>query len=624
MDLSTPFLLPQPRQLTLTGGTFTLPQNALIVISPNNLLFEGQQAQNALRRYAKLDYAIVAGEGYREAGLTLRVDSSLAYQAEGYRLSINANGVEILGRDAAGVFYGVCSLTQLLQQYGAELPHLVIEDWPDYQARGVMLDISRDKVPTLATTLALVERLASWKINQVQLYMEHTFAYRDHQEVWADASPFTGEDILVLDAFCRKRHIELIPNQNGLGHMERWLKFPRYLPLAESPDGFEPPWGGHLPPSTLNPLDPGSIQLIAGLYDELLPHFSSKTVNVGGDEPWELGKGKSKAEFEKRGGRVYLEYLLKLYDEVSKRGRKTQFWADIIVHYPELVPELPKDITAMPWGYEGGEKAALEWERQCRMMAEAGVPFYVVPGTASWNGLVGRSDNAIDNCRITAEIGAKYGATGYLITDWGDNGHWQPMPVSYLGFAYGAGASWCFAANHDLDMPRALNLFAFEDAAGVMGKLVYELGNVYKLIGPEHINGQIMAYVLQSTRADAERSTAQLAAWGGSAPDTRPETVWAAMEQIKSLIGGIGGAQMRRDDAGLIQAEFRQAADLLHFGGERLLWLQDDSDQSSAALLAELERLVDGHKANWLARNRPGGLVDSLKRFEMLRREYSE
>ena len=235
--------------------------------------------------------------------------------------------------------------------------------------------------------------------------MEHTFAYRNHPEVWAQATPFTGEDILKLDAFCRQRHVELVPNQNSLGHTERWLKHERYHHLAECPDGFEPPWGGHSPATTLNPLDPGSIELMASLYDELLPHFTSKLFNVGGDEPWELGKGKSKSEVEARGGRVYLDYITKLHNEVTTRGHKMQFWGDIIVHHPDLVPELPKDVTAMLWGYEGGEKAAAEWERQCTLLEQSGVPFYVSPGTSSWNSIAGRSDNAIDNCRISAISG---------------------------------------------------------------------------------------------------------------------------------------------------------------------------------------------------------------------------
>ena len=54
----------------------------------------------------------------------------------------------------------------------------------------------------MATLRAMIARLASWKINQVQLYTEHTFAYRDHPDVHRAASPFTAEEILELDAFC--------------------------------------------------------------------------------------------------------------------------------------------------------------------------------------------------------------------------------------------------------------------------------------------------------------------------------------------------------------------------------------------------------------------------------------
>ncbi|HMO65488.1 MAG TPA: ferric reductase-like transmembrane domain-containing protein, partial [Verrucomicrobiota bacterium] len=84
--------------------------------------------------------------------------------------------IVVRGADRAGVFYGVCTLRQLLRQFNNALPAGVIYDWPDFPARGFMLDISRDRVPTLRTLYDLVDRLASWKINQVQLYMEHTFA----------------------------------------------------------------------------------------------------------------------------------------------------------------------------------------------------------------------------------------------------------------------------------------------------------------------------------------------------------------------------------------------------------------------------------------------------------------
>ena len=61
------------------------------------------------------------------------------------------------------------------------------------------------------------------------------------------------------------------------------------------------------------------------------------------------------------------------------------------------------------------------------------MPFWVCPGTSSWNSLVGRWPNARANVLDAAESGLAAGARGFLLTDWGDNGHWQHLPVSFLG-----------------------------------------------------------------------------------------------------------------------------------------------------------------------------------------------
>ena len=180
-----------------------------------------------------------------------RLDGSLP--AQGYELHIDASGVELVGGDDAGLFYGEATLSQLARLHGGALPAGQVRDHPDLPVRGVMLDVSRDKVPTIATLTALVDRLASLKVNQVQLYSEHTFAYRDHPEVHAAASPYDAAEIRELDAFCRARHVELVPNQNCLGHMNRWLAHDRYRPLAIAPDGFVDPFGIARPPMTIEP-----------------------------------------------------------------------------------------------------------------------------------------------------------------------------------------------------------------------------------------------------------------------------------------------------------------------------------------------------------------------------------
>lgn len=294
-----------------------------------------------------------------------------------------------------------------------------IEDWPDFVARSVMLDVSRDRVPTMARLHETIDLLASFKVNQLQLYMEHTFAYVGHEEVWRKASPLTAEENRLLDQYCAERFIELVPNQNSFGHMQRWLRHERYRPLAECPDRIDPAIAMTEPMENrcFCAVDPAVPRLLEELYTELLPNFSSPQFNVGLDETFELGQGRSAAACKEHGaGRVYLEFLKEVYQRVRAHGCTMQFWADIILNHPELIEELPGDgITAMVWGYEAGHP----FDDHCARLREAGVPFYVCPGTSSWNSLIGRFPNALQNLAEAARHGCNHGAVGYLITDWG-------------------------------------------------------------------------------------------------------------------------------------------------------------------------------------------------------------
>ncbi|MCZ7545510.1 MAG: beta-N-acetylhexosaminidase [Anaerolineae bacterium] len=352
-------LLPQPQRLARWEGALALKAGRFVCV-------EGADTATALRVGAVVRDALAAvgprweltmarGSDPNWLGAVIQVDPAQVAQPEGYRLTIRPDGIRVVAHDAPGAFHAAMTLRQLARQSAGAgaLPCLYVEDWPDFANRGVMFDISRDRVPTMETLYMLVDMLAEWKVNQFQLYMEHTFAYRDHRAVWEHASPLTAAEVMALDAYCHERFIELVPNQNSFGHMERWLNHPRYIDLAESPEGFPFRGGWYEGPFSLCPLEPGSLALLAGLYEELLPHFTSRQFNVGCDETYELGFGKSKTACEARGvGRVYLEFLHKIHALVQRHGRTMQFWGDIVQNHPELIPELPGDIIALEWGYE--------------------------------------------------------------------------------------------------------------------------------------------------------------------------------------------------------------------------------------------------------------------------------
>jgi hypothetical protein len=614
-------LLPAPRQLTILNGVYTLPDNQLIVLDgldPQEIHFTARRVQAALRKEAGVNWPIVAGKGIpaERVGLTISVVPGGVEHPQGYQLSVAKRGVFIVAGTAAGAFYGGLTLSQIVRQHGPDLSLLHINDWPDFPHRGVMLDISRDKVPKMETLFNLVDMLAGWKINQLQFYTEHTFAYQNHPEVWADASPMTGEEILALDAFCRERFIELVPNQNTFAHMRRWLVHERYRYLAECPHGCDtgsPVWGSFDEPFTLCPEDPGSLDLIRDLMDELLPHFSSRQFNVGCDETVDLGQGRSKEAVAERGkGQVYLDYLLKLYREVKARGRTMQFWGDIVMEYPELVPHLPRDAIALEWGYEADHP----FDEHGAKFAATGIPFYVCPGTSSWNSIAGRTDNALQNLRNAAKNGLKYGALGYLITDWGDNGHWQPLPVSYLGFAAGAALAWAFQANQEQDAAQLASIYAFGDSTGKMGRLAYQLGNAYLQTDFILHNNSPLFNILQESLTQTE----------GHARPT-PESLQKTLTAINRIAQALSDARANTPDADLIKREFDWAADMLRHACLRRLWaIGEPGDYKDANIRQQLaqdaDRLIAEYREIWLARNREGGLKDSLARLEKMKQAY--
>ena len=594
-------LLPSPRRLRREPGHWSWEP-----ATPIQWPEQPPDAAAAARRAADVLGVAAADRPAAAAaptrGITLAEEAIAGTAAaEGYRLQVRPEGVRIGAATAAGWFYGAITLRQLLRRHGPRLPALEIEDHPDVRIRGVMLDISRDKVPTLQTLFDLVDWLAELKLNHLQLYTEHTFAYRNHREVWADADPLTAEDIRALDDYCAERFVELAPNQNSFGHLRRWLVHPRYLPLAECTGTFPFPWGGTgQGPFSLNPLHPGSLALLADWYQELLPNFRSTTFNVGCDETFDLGFGASRAACEARGkGRVYLEFLLKIHELCRRHGRTMQFWGDIILKHPELVPELPDDVIALNWGYEAGHP----FERECAVFAEAGREFLVCPGTSSWLSLTGRTDNALANLVSAAEQGLRFGALGILITDWGDDGHWQPPPVSDVGMAAGAAYAWCLKANRDAEFAECLDAHRYLDAAGVMGRLAMDAGLVHTTFRSRPSNRSMLHQLLVLPPE-------QLRASG-----VTEQEIQEAEARLEVLLSRLSGARPAAGQGGWAHEEWAQALRLARHGCRRAAAVLTGRDLPDRAL----DRLIAEQRRLWLSRNRTGGLAESLARFERVR-----
>lgn len=545
---------------------------------------------------------------------------------QGYALEVAADEIRLEFADAAGERYGLSALRQLRDAYGDHLPCLRIEDWPDFAVRGYMLDISRDRVPTRATLERIVDLLELLRVNHLQLYTEHAFAYANHQAVWRDASPLTADDVRWLDGLCAARGIELAANQNGFGHMERWLRLDEYRHLAEAPGGWTTSWGERWTAGTLYP-DDASREHVLALYRELRRCFSSRRININFDETFELGKGRSAERVAAMGrGRVYLDFMRPIVDELHRDGAEVLFWADVLRHHPELVAELPdRDLVALLWHYEApvedpvlpaGLEAILAevgidenvlrgFAGQAPIFAGNGLPFWVCPGTSSWNSLLGRWSNARANLLDAAAVGAAHGAAGYLITDWGDNGHMQPPSVSFAPLVYGASLAWCAATNVDLDVAAALDRHVWRDATGQLGAAALRAADVYTLAGTTAFNGSPLFYPLIG------RDLSMLSDRAPTAADLR-----RVLAELADIDRGIAAANPRCGDGGLVQRELRQALRLTRLGTLTLARTHRWDDVGAIAP-AEVEAARAEQRACWLARSRPGGLEDSLHKLRL-------
>ena len=615
MDREEVVLLPQPSTVNWTDGELVLTRDDTITIEERDkdiLVPIAETVREEVSEWCHLCPDLVVGtRGERRSAITFDPDSTVA--SEAYRLEITPDGITIEYSDRAGAFYGTRTLKQFFVQCGQTIPCVEIVDAPDFEQRGVMLDISRNKIPSMETLTRLIEFLGDLKLNHVQLYIEgYPFAYPSFPDVWRGGTPLTGEDILELSRVCEQCCIDLVPNQNSFGHMTDWLAEDAFADLAESPDGFEL-WDTHHPPSTLDPTNPETRDFLAETYDDLLPYFSDERFNVGCDETFELGEGRSADACAERGtGRVYLDHLLNVYELLDERDKQMMVWGDIINEYPELVSELPADVIVLEWGYEADHP----FDEHAHQYADAGLPFYVCPGTSSWNSLTGRTKNMRQNLRNAAENGLEHGARGYLITDWGDNGHWQPLPVSYPGYVYGAALAWGVEENSDPPIASFLDRFRFRDDSETMGQLLLDLGNYY-LKEDQRASNATNVFRILNTAMDASAGIDNVSKASLTAIDA----------YVSDLEDALSRAEMACDDAAVIEKELSTAIRMVQHG-TRLgrLQLHDRDSEEFNALLAqnrdEIETIISDFRQCWLARNRHSDLDESLAHLQQLRETY--
>lgn len=480
-------ILPIPKKMEERNGQQLLEKENMIVMDascPQGADVYARLLQEEIRTWAGM--SLGRGRGtFRRGDILLKVNEALGGQR--YTLETGEEGAVLCGGSLEALGYAVQTLRQVVRQSGGLLPGISVDDEPDIQNRGFFFDITRGRILSLESLKWLADIMAFYKMNQLQLYVEHTYLFRDLTEVWRDDTPLTAEEILELDQYCHDRGIELVPSLATFGHLCKLLSTKTFEPMCELPESTKGTFSfrDRMDHHTVNVSNPDSLPMIKGLIGEYMQLFRSNKFNICADETFDLGKGCSSALAAEKGtGSLYMDYILELFDFLIEHGRVPMFWGDIIAQYPEKYAQIPEQVVCLTWGY-----SATQSDREARILHGAGAVQFLCPGACGWNTWVNALESSYKNIRRMCGYGRQYGAVGILNTEWGDFGHINQPVFSIPGMIYGAVCSWGekYPDYHELN--RQISVLEFGDTSGrlldflgrVNGRTVFSWNHVVRI-----------------------------------------------------------------------------------------------------------------------------------------------
>ncbi|MBQ8968149.1 MAG: beta-N-acetylhexosaminidase [Bacteroidaceae bacterium] len=412
-------VIPQPRsvQLNPNGEVYVLSQQAVVTwVSGNEkmasnalLLSEYLQADAQFTVVPQADVKRSAKKGAPVgAAITLclapakgnvakkgksaaqKRQSSLSDNPDAYQLTVDQNGVTIIGVTEEGVFRGIQTLRKAIGTQGGaqiELPYVTIQDEPRFSYRGVHFDTARHFFP-VDFIKTFIDIMALHGCNQFHWHLTEDQGWRFEvksmpklaqkgsvrkQTVLGrnagiyDGQPYGGyytqEDCREIVAYAAKRYINVIPEIDLPGHMLGALHVYPELGCTGGPYEVWPTWG--VSEDVLCAGNPKTLDFLKRVYDELCEVFPSKLIHIGGDESprvrWKHCP-KCQAKMKELGLKNEAELQTYINKEMDKhltaKGRTLIGWDET------LEGGLSENGIVMSWrGMKGGIEAARQHHR---------------------------------------------------------------------------------------------------------------------------------------------------------------------------------------------------------------------------------------------------------------------
>ena len=392
-------IIPQPQSMVLGKGHFQFTQETIFVIDPAlmpaRLPFLKQFECASGFKFAIQKAAILTN--------SVVIDTDKSLPKEGYTLAVTPQQISIKAADYNGALYALQTLRQLLPNE-VESTELVKRDWlvpavtitdaPQYQWRGLMLDVSRHFFPK-EYILKTLDRMAMLKLNtfhfhlvdnegwriEIKKYPKLTEvgAWRVDQEdkLWDERTPnpanafanpatapkkyggfYTQEDIKEIVAYATARGITVIPEIEMPAHaMSAIAAYPE-LSCHKRPIGV--PSGAVWPITDIYCAgQEETFDFIEEVLTEVLALFPSQYIHVGGDEAthteWERCPKcqlRMKEHQLKNVHQLQSYFIKRIDDFLTSKGRTLVGWDEI------MDGGLAENAVVMNWrGIEVGKKA---------------------------------------------------------------------------------------------------------------------------------------------------------------------------------------------------------------------------------------------------------------------------
>lgn len=429
-------IIPTPQLIKVNEGIFSILDKVTIGISDKKLNFIATQIKRSLENSFGTEVDID-----NSGDIILRIVKYLgSVKAKGelynqaYQIIITENQIEINAVTPKGLYYGAMSLVQLIEHsVNKEILAVEIVDWPNMELRGISDDISRGQVSTLNNFKRIIDFIARYKMNVYMPYIEDMLQLKSYPSIGKGRGALSKKEVKEIVKYASERYVDVIPAFQTLGHFENILTSKKFVDYAEFPGA-----------ASLAITEKKTYKFLENMLKEVFAVFPSKYINIGADESYDVGSGKSKERTKKIGrSRIHAEHYKKVFNICKKNKRKIMMYGDVILNHRDILKEIPNDVIIVDWHYSASTRYP-----STDILKNAGFKFLVSPSVWNFRTIFPAYQIALPNIKTIIHDGLLNNSVGVINSNWGDYGAETFKEFVLFGYAWSAQCSWNYEASN--------------------------------------------------------------------------------------------------------------------------------------------------------------------------------